>query len=83
VHALIRRASHEAEPSRLLTGELTLDLLTREVIRSGKRIDLQPGEFSLLEYLMRNSGSRSPYADDPIKRRSRDVLGSAGKSRAI
>jgi two-component system, OmpR family, response regulator len=56
VHALIRRASHEPEPSRLLTGELTLDLLTREVIRSGKKIDLQPREFSLLEYLMRNTG---------------------------
>jgi two-component system, OmpR family, response regulator len=56
VHALIRRASHEPEPSRLLTGELTLDLLTREVIRSGKKIDLQPREFSLLEYLMRNNG---------------------------
>ena len=56
VRALIRRASQEAEPSRLVTGELTLDLLTREVIRSGKKIDLQPREFSLLEYLMRNSG---------------------------
>ncbi len=56
VHALIRRASHEPEPSRLITGELTLNLLTREVIRAGKKIDLQPREFSLLEYLMRNSG---------------------------
>ena len=56
VHALIRRASHEPEPSRLITGELTLNLLTREVTRAGKKIDLQPREFSLLEYLMRNSG---------------------------
>lgn len=56
VHALIRRANHEAEPTRLLMGELSLDLLSREVIRSGKKIDLQPREFSLLEYLMRNSG---------------------------
>jgi two-component system, OmpR family, response regulator len=56
VRALIRRASHEAEPSRLITGELSLDLLTRDVIRSGKKIDLQPREFSLLEYLMRSSG---------------------------
>jgi two-component system, OmpR family, response regulator len=56
VHALIRRASHEAEPSRLITGELSLDLLSREVTRAGKKIDLQPREFSLLEYLMRNSG---------------------------
>ena len=56
VHALIRRANHEPEPSRLITGELTLNLLTREVTRAGKKIDLQPREFSLLEYLMRNSG---------------------------
>ena len=56
VHALIRRASHETEPTRLLIGELSLDLLSREVARAGKKIELQPREFSLLEYLMRNSG---------------------------
>jgi two-component system, OmpR family, response regulator len=56
VHALIRRANHETEPTRLLMGELSLDLLSREVARAGKKIDLQPREFSLLEYLMRNSG---------------------------
>ena len=56
VRALIRRANHEAEPTRLLMGELSLDLLSREVKRAGKKIDLQPREFSLLEYLMRNSG---------------------------
>jgi two-component system, OmpR family, response regulator len=56
VHALIRRANHEAEPTRLLMGELSLDLLSREVNRAGKKIDLQPREFSLLEYLMRSSG---------------------------
>ena len=56
VHALIRRANHETEPTRLLIGELSLDLLSREVRRAGKKIDLQPREFSLLEYLMRNSG---------------------------
>jgi heavy metal response regulator len=56
VHALIRRAKHETEPTRLLMGELSLDLLSREVARAGKKIDLQPREFSLLEYLMRNRG---------------------------
>jgi two-component system, OmpR family, response regulator len=56
VHALIRRASHQTEPTRLVGEELSLDLLTREVTRSGKKIDLQPREFSLLEYLMRNPG---------------------------
>lgn len=56
LHALIRRANRETEPTRLVDGDLSLDLLTREVTRSGRKIDLQPREFSLLEYLMRNSG---------------------------
>jgi DNA-binding response OmpR family regulator len=56
VQALIRRATHETEPTRLLCGELSLDLLTRQVTRAGQKIELQPREFSLLEYLMRNAG---------------------------
>jgi two-component system OmpR family response regulator len=56
VQALIRRASGLAEPTRLTVGDLFLNLLTREVTRGGKRIDLQPIEFSLLEYLMRSAG---------------------------
>jgi len=55
VQALIRRAAQTPEPSRLVVGDLTLDLLTREVRRSGQAIDLQPREFSLLEYLMRSA----------------------------
>lgn len=55
VQALIRRATQTAEPTRLSVGDLTLDLLTREV-RSGDRpVELQPREFALLEYMMRNS----------------------------
>jgi two-component system OmpR family response regulator len=56
VQALIRRASGLAEPTRLAVGDLSLNLLTREVSRGGKKIDLQPIEFSLLEYLMRQAG---------------------------
>lgn len=56
VQALIRRASHAAEPTRLEVGELSLDLLTRAVVRAGQPIELQPREFSLLEYLMRHAG---------------------------
>ena len=55
VQALIRRASGAAEPSSLVVGDLSMDLLTRKVIRGGKKIDLPPLEFSLLEYLMRNA----------------------------
>lgn len=54
VQALIRRASETSEPTGLSFGDLSLDLLKREVHRSEKRIDLQPREFALLEYLMRN-----------------------------
>jgi two-component system OmpR family response regulator len=56
VQALIRRASGLAEPTRLTVGDLSMDLLTREVTRGGRKIELQPLEFSLLEYLMRNEG---------------------------
>jgi two-component system, OmpR family, response regulator len=56
VQALIRRSSRVTEPNRLTVGELSVDLITREVVRSGQTIELQPREFSLLEYLMRHSG---------------------------
>ena len=57
VHALIRRASGTtSEPTRLVVGDLTLDLLTREARRGEESVELQPREFSLLEYLMRNAG---------------------------
>ena len=56
VQALIRRASGLAEPTRLAVGDLSLNLFTRDVARGGKKIELQPIEFSLLEYLMRSTG---------------------------
>jgi two-component system OmpR family response regulator len=56
IQALIRRSTHAAEPTRLVAGDLSLDLLTREVRRGGDIIELQSREFSLLEYLMRHAG---------------------------
>jgi two-component system OmpR family response regulator len=56
IHALLRRASAVTEPARLTVGPLVLDLLTRDVTRNGKRLELQSREFSLLEYLLRNAG---------------------------
>ena len=56
LQAIIRRASRITEPTNLQVGSLSLDLLTREVVREGEKIDLQPREFALLEYLMRNGG---------------------------
>ncbi len=57
MQALIRRASGTAEPNILEVGDLSMDLRTRKVMRAGKKIDLPPLEFSLLEYLMRNAGN--------------------------
>ncbi len=56
IQALIRRSTASTEPTTLSVGDLSLDLLKREVIRRGQKLELQPREFSLLEYLMRNSG---------------------------
>jgi len=56
VQALIRRSSGSTGATYLKTGDLSMDLLTRRVVRSGVDIELQPKEFSLLEYFMRNEG---------------------------
>jgi len=56
IQALIRRATREDEPTSLSVGNLELDLVRRKVFRDGVSIDLQPKEFALLEYLMRNAG---------------------------
>jgi two-component system, OmpR family, response regulator len=56
LQALLRRAAGTTEPTRLVVGDLTLDLLSRKVHRGGKAIELRPREFSLLEYLMRHPG---------------------------
>ena len=56
IQALIRRSTQAGEPTRLTAGDISLDLLTREVRRGGERVELQPREFSLLEYLLRNAG---------------------------
>jgi two-component system, OmpR family, response regulator len=56
LQALIRRSSRAPEQTRLAAGDITLDLLQREVRRGGEKIDLQPREFALLEYLLRHAG---------------------------
>jgi two-component system OmpR family response regulator len=54
--AILRRSTGSAEVTRLTCGELTMDLLRHEVTRAGRKIDLQPREYALLEYLMRYPG---------------------------
>jgi two-component system, OmpR family, response regulator len=56
LQALLRRAAGATEPTRLIVGDLTLDLLSRRVERAGQPLDLRPREFALLEYLMRHPG---------------------------
>lgn len=57
VQALIRRASRQAEETTVLRcDDLEMDLITHRVTRAGKPIDLQPLEYQLLEYLLRNKG---------------------------
>jgi len=56
VQALIRRSTLVTAPSELTVADLTLDLHARRIFRADKEIVLQPLEFSLLEYLMRNAG---------------------------
>jgi len=55
VSALARRPPIVA-PTTLRTGDLEIDLLTRNVTRAGKRIELLAQEFKILEYLMRHAG---------------------------
>jgi two-component system OmpR family response regulator len=56
VNALARRPPPQDQPTELSVADLKLDLLKRMVTRSGERIELQPREFQLLEYLMRHAG---------------------------
>jgi two-component system, OmpR family, response regulator len=56
VEGLGRRKTGDVQETKLVAGDLELDLLSRQVTRAGKPILLQPREFKLLEYLMRNAG---------------------------
>ncbi len=55
LHAVTRRATGTSQ-SILTVADLTLNLLTREVRRGDRRIELTTREFSLLEHLMRAPG---------------------------
>ena len=56
VEALTRRSKGEGPQTRVVVADLEMDLLSRTVRRAGQKIDLQPREFRLLEYLMRHAG---------------------------
>lgn len=56
IEALARRERAEPGATRLVVGDLVLDLVARRVTRADKRIELTAREFQLLEFLMRNAG---------------------------
>ena len=56
IQALIRRATNAPDATRIVAGDVSLDLVTREVTSAGKAVELQPREFSLLAFLLRRSG---------------------------
>ena len=58
-NALLRRAEGRCGAqveTRLVVGDLEIDLLARTVKRAGKAIDVKPREYRLLEYFARNAG---------------------------
>ncbi len=55
LHALTRR-SDQPQSSRIESGDLRVDLLSRQVWRADKKIELSSREFALLEYFMRHPG---------------------------
>jgi two-component system OmpR family response regulator len=56
IEVMLRRGVGTAVETKLRVADLEMDLLARSVTRGGQEIDLQPREFLLLEYLMRNAG---------------------------
>lgn len=56
VNALARRPPQQEVRTELVLADLRMDLLRRNVTRAGQRIELQPREFQLLEYMLRNAG---------------------------
>ena len=56
VQTLLRRSRRTPQATVLQAGGLRLNLTERKAERNGEPIELQPREFALLEYLMRNPG---------------------------
>ncbi len=56
VHALGRRSPLTQSDAILRAGDLEMDLIRRKVVRGGQHINLQPLEFRILEYFLRNKG---------------------------
>ncbi|HEU0116742.1 MAG TPA: response regulator transcription factor, partial [Thermomicrobiales bacterium] len=67
IRALARRVEKPVLPDLIETGELTIDLASRTVIRAGERVELSPREWAMLETFVRNRG-RVLSRDDLLER---------------
>ena len=56
IEALVRRSEPQETQTRYQVGDLVIDRLAHRVTRAGEPIVLQPREYRLLEYMMRNAG---------------------------
>jgi DNA-binding response OmpR family regulator len=57
IRAVLRRIDGAAgEAEKIVSGDIEIDIKTREVLLSGKEIELTPTEFDLLAYLARHPG---------------------------
>jgi len=56
IEAMIRRGQVQPQETVLKIADLEMDLIAHKVMRAGRKIHLQPQEWRLLEYLMRNTG---------------------------
>lgn len=75
IRALLRRPRF-SEALQFGVGDLTMDLITRKVMRNGQRVDLTVREFEVLEYLMRHQGrvvSRGTLAREVWKESGRST----------
>jgi two-component system copper resistance phosphate regulon response regulator CusR len=76
IRALVRRGRSSTEAPRLVAGDLEMHLITREVTRGGRAVELTVREFELLGYLLRHQGqvvSRESLARDVWKETSRST----------
>lgn len=62
VRTLLRRGQQPVQADRLQIADLVLELTKRRASRAGKKLNLTPKEFALLELLMRRSGEVLPRA---------------------
>jgi two-component system KDP operon response regulator KdpE len=56
IRAVLRRSDGTSNPSVLTSGDLTMDLNTRQVVVGGREVKLTPKEFGVLKYLVSNAG---------------------------